>query len=341
MLTELIKKRIAESGAIGIDEFMSIVASYYYQNKSSIGREGDFITSPEISQMFGEIIGLFCANFWLESNCPVFNLVEIGPGKGTLMKDVLRVSAKVGGYFDVMQNVYMVETSNKLIEVQKDSLEYYNKCVWVDHVDKVQKGFNIIICNEFFDALPIKQFIRRGAEFREIRVGLVDHEFRFVESNEKFYFNVNCLEGDVLELSPASRQYALSIADKLREGGLALIVDYGYLKPIFKNTLQAVRNHTYRSILIDIGEADITAHVDFTSLRDVFLQLGYEANIVTQGEFLVEYGIEFRARQLIKAGAEPREIKASLERLISPAQMGDLFKVLCVKNKVKKNGSCN
>jgi NADH dehydrogenase [ubiquinone] 1 alpha subcomplex assembly factor 7 len=305
---------------IPIDEFMRSAIRKYYQNNESVGASGDFITSPEISQMFGEIVGVWCATQYQEINSD-FYLVEIGAGRGTMMKDILRATKRVPGFHDNLKGVIILENSTKLMEKQAQALHGYD-VTWVDDISSLPAGNLIIVANEFLDALPIKQFERVGNIFYELGVG----NARIAPVNLEYA----CPENGIIEVCPD----ALYIAEKLAERGnlSALFIDYGYYEPTYKSTLQAVKGHKYHDVFSDVGEADITAHVDFKAFRNIFSKHDIRTNYQTQREFLRNHGIELRANALIKNGANPATIIKALDRLTSPIQMGNLFKVLEVFN---------
>lgn len=295
-----------------VDEFMQLAISEYYANNNPFGVEGDFITAPEISQMFGEVIGAWIVFNWREKGGGSFNLVEIGGGRGTLMYDILTSTKVFKDFHEALNSLYMVESSQALGKLQKNKLKEFDPIVLKD-VSEIESQNNIIFCNEFFDALPIKQFHS------------LTKEERFVINDGGLRFNFG--EEYIIESSPASLNYANKIADKIK-GGFALIVDYGYIEPPMKSTMQAVKNHKYHDVLQDIGKADITALVDFKALKSLFEGMGFNANLSTQSEFLIRNGIMIRADLLIKSGANPQTIEQDLNRLISKSEMGELFKVL-------------
>lgn len=295
-----------------VDEFMKSAISHYYANQTPFGVKGDFITAPEISQMFGEVIGAWIVSKWQEKSLKRFNLVEVGGGQGTLMHDILRSTQVFKDFHTALNNVYMIESSPRLAKLQQAKLQEYNPII-ISDITKLRGENNIIFCNEFFDALPIKQFHLTTGEERKI----------INENGLKFTFG----EEDIIEKSPESLDCANKIAEKITKG-FAVIIDYGYTEPPKKSTLQAVKNHKFHNILQDVGEADITALVDFTALQNVFIKKGFKTQISTQNAFLINNGIMLRADKLIKSGADAHKIEQDLDRLISKKQMGELFKVL-------------
>lgn len=299
---------IGIDGFITVDQFFKIASEYYYKNCNPFGSAGDFITAPEISQLFGDVIGVWCASTWMKLGSQKFTLVEMGGGKGTLMSDILRATKNVKGFHTSLEKVVMIETSDSLALAQQEKLKAYDNVVWVKSIEEVQADNCIFICNELFDALPFKQYI--GSQERVIIIK--DNNLMFKDVNE----NV-----DVTEVS----EVAQKLCEEIKRISLAaLIIDYGYLEAPKISTLQAVKKHEYTDVFANIGEVDLTYNVDFSALLKCFK----EARVITQSSFLKEYGIELRAQKLVEQGYEAVKMKFELDRLISPTQMGELFKVL-------------
>lgn len=318
-----IKNLISFNGPIGVDQFMEVVISHYYKNNNPFGSKGDFITAPEISQMFGEIVGIWCANHWMNTGSNTFTLVEIGGGNGTLMSDLLRGTKHIPKFHQSITQIAMVEISPLLQAKQKSTINFSN-IAWYNDLNELDTENCIIICNEFFDALPIKQFIKEDDGFKEILVTLNNGKFEFIKSSRLFHNLTSASTGSIIETSSASLAYASVIKNKIGKNGKALIIDYGYVDPPYKSTLQALKHHKYHDVLSDLGTADITALVDFKALGEVFPN----SKITTQGEFFKTYGIEARAQSLIQNGANANEVNLALYRLTAAEQMGSLFKVL-------------
>lgn len=329
-LSDKITSLIYLHGAIPLDHYMALCISHYYNTRDPFGKGGDFITAPEISQMFGEIIGIWCINAWLNLGKPKFNLVEIGPGRGTLMEDLIRGVKHIKEFGENINKIYMLEASQALKRIQSQKLtKYAYNFSWVEHIDEVEKGLSIIINNEFFDALPIKQFIKTRTGFRELLVTIKDDKFLIVPLGKELDLNFECQEGSIIELSPLRDAYANKVATHIDNyGGAGLIIDYGYLDKPFKSTVQALKANSYSYIFDNIGEADITSLVDFGALQAIFEEKHLKSLYSTQGEFLRNYGIELRAEQLIENGADKFKIRSELDRLTAKDQMGELFKVL-------------
>ncbi len=330
-LQTLLRHLIEANGAIPLDEFMRLAVSHYYANRESIGGSGDFITAPEISQMFGEVLGAWCANEYLQFSQQDFCLVELGAGRGTMMNDILRATKVVPGFASHLRQIVILENSSHLRAKQAAKLEAYaNKITWIDSIQDLPKENLIVVANEFLDALPIKQFQKNEGVFYEVGIGLKGGEFYYTCLNPVEIPYPDCREGSVVEICLPAFDIAKNLVERDKYIS-ALFIDYGYFNPSFRSTLQAVKGHKYHDVLADIGEADLTAHVDFGSLAKFFALSGMEVHGSTQGEFLRVNGIELRADKLIATGA--KGVETDLNRLISNKQMGELFKVLEVRLK--------
>lgn len=337
-LGRLIAHRIALTGPIPIAEFMAEALGHprlgYYRSASPLGSEGDFTTAPEISQMFGELLGAWLAERWLAMGRPSpVRLVELGPGRGTLMADTLRASRGVPGFHAAL-DLHLVETSQPLRAAQRAALAMFTPS-WHERLDNVPAGPLLLVANEFFDALPVRQFHRTAEGWRERMVGLgPDGEFRLALAPGPTPFAAalpDAPAGAEAEISETGRALAGDIGARLRaHGGGALIVDYGYDRSAVGTSLQAVRGHRGSDILARPGETDLSAHVDFAALATASGVPSFGP--VSQGDFLRRLGIEARARVLKqRASAEQaRGIDAALARLIAPDQMGTLFRVLAL-----------
>ncbi|MBI4183363.1 MAG: SAM-dependent methyltransferase [Proteobacteria bacterium] len=337
-------RRIRRFGPLSVAEYMAVALhdpeQGYYATRDPLGAAGDFVTAPEVSQMFGELIGLWSAVVWqaMGSPDPVL-LVELGPGRGTLMADALRAAARAPGFRAAIR-VHLVEASARLKAAQATTLAGAGPR-WHASLAEVPEGPSILIANEFFDALPLRQFERAEAGWHERLVGL-DARARlgFVREARPFPGLPPGLADDrppgaVVEVSAAALALAAAIAGRTaRVGGAALILDYGAEPPAPGGTLQAVRRHRPVDVLDAPGEADITAHVDFAALARTAEAAGARAfGPLAQGTWLRRLGIETRAEALRGAasGAEQRAaIDSALRRLIAPEEMGTLFKALAV-----------
>ena len=330
-LLPILRDLIASEGPISVARYMDIALQHpqhgYYRRHDPLGMQGDFITAPEISQIFGELIGLWCAEAWRGMGKPQsFILLELGPGRGTLMQDALRATAKIAGFHQALK-LWLLESNETLRQAQRDKLAAHDP-VHVTDLAQVPPLPLIVVANEFFDALPIQQFMQTKEGWRERLVGLVGDGIGFAD--EALLPQEATVA--ITEISPLSlsfmRQIALHVA---QHGGAGLIVDYGYAAPLGSSTLQAVRRHERADLFADPGEADLTALVDFAALAATIARQGLQvAGPVGQGAFLQAMGIDLRAAQL-KHKATPQQAAAldsGVTRLTEAAQMGTLFKVL-------------
>ncbi|MEM1382114.1 MAG: SAM-dependent methyltransferase [Pseudomonadota bacterium] len=326
-LARLIADQIAKTGPISLAEYMALALGHpqhgYYCRRDPLGQAGDFTTAPEISQMFGEMIGLWLLSIWQSAGKPApFRLVELGPGRGTLMADALR-AARLDPGFAVAADLWLVETSPVLRAAQAERLP---QAAWADTVTEVPTGPMLLVANEFFDALPVHQFLRSPEGWREVCVGLEDgHLTRGLSAPLP-----GPEDGEWREESPLADRIAEEIARRIAtDGGAAMIVDYGYTtadRPPGP-TLQALRNKAPADPLDTPGSADLTWLIDFDHLADRLSPLA--AWRTTQGAFLASLGIGQRAAALARARpTEATTIADALERLTAPEHMGQLFKVL-------------
>ena len=322
-----------------LDRFMArAVAAYYAGERDPFGRGGDFITAPEISQAFGECLGLWAAVTWEAMGRPdPVLLVELGPGRGTLMADALRAAADVAAPFRAALRVHLVEASPRLRDAQRAKLGDAAAAAWHDDLAAVPPGPAIVLANEFFDALPIRQFVRRGAEWRERFVA----SGAFVEdtADDAPPLPDDAPEGAVQEVSEAGRALAAALGNRFaKQGGAALLLDYGPAAGGFGDSLQAVRGHGAADPLAEPGGADVTAHVDFAALAASARAAGAAVHgPLPQGLFLQRLGLMSRAAMLARAAqmaGKGRQqtglILSGAERLVAPERMGRLFKALCL-----------
>lgn len=332
---------IALSGPIGVDAFMA-QALYdpengYYIVRKPLGVAGDFTTSPEITQIFGELVGLWLGQSWLDLGSPTpFNLIELGPGQGTLMADILRVGAKVPGFLEAA-NVHLVESNAYLRGVQKAKLHGHNPH-WHDQLSDIAEGPSLIVGNEFLDCMPIRQFVHAPDGWREKQVGVNgDGRLAFGLGPKLPVPPRNSRPDDevgaVRELAPQLSSFVAGLHGRLTECiGRALLIDYNDAAGHPGDTLQALFRHTKVHPLDHVGEADLTAHVDFAALVRWAnaTQLPYDGPI-SQSAFLTFLGIEARAQSLIAANPTcANDVQAGVERLVSEAHMGALFSVICL-----------
>ncbi len=347
---ECLESRIAAliraSGPMTVAQFMALALGEpergYYNRKDPFGTKGDFTTAPEISQMFGEMIGAWLAASWQQMGEPKgVALVELGPGRGTLMRDALRASRRVTGFHNAI-SVHMVEMSPVLSAIQQKTLEKEALSIrWHQTIATLPESPLLVVANEFFDALPIHQMVKTPEGWREKMVAL-DEKGALVFALSSLPTLATGMippafgmrEGAVAELRPAAATIIEELTARIvNYGGMMLVTDYGTFEPEGRETLQAVKNHSYHNPLQDIGQADITAHVDFSALRSVAERAGATVyDHITQGEFLLGMGIETRAGMLSRnaTAEQKKDIASALSRLTSPQEMDNLFKCLCV-----------
>lgn len=311
-LEDRLRRRIADDGPIPVAEYMAEANAFYYAARDPFGAAGDFVTAPEISQMFGELAGIWLADLWHRAGQPAgAHYAELGPGRGTLAADALRAMGAAG----LAPDVHLVETSPILRRAQAERLPAAR---WHDDLGTLpDRGSLLVVANEFFDALPVRQFDAAG---RELLVALRDA--RFVR------------DGAVeTEASPASVGIVGTLSRRLlRQGGAALIVDYGHGRSGRGDTLQAVSRHDFADPFEAPGTRDLTAHVDFSALAEAGRAAGVRVSgPVAQGGWLDAMGLPLRAAALARAApARAEEIAAARDRLAAPAHMGRLFKAMAL-----------
>ncbi|MDC0131310.1 SAM-dependent methyltransferase [Alphaproteobacteria bacterium] len=337
-------EEIKASGPISLETFMTRAltdpAHGYYIHRQPFGRPstggGDFTTAPEISQMFGELIGAWCADLWHRMGQPErFCLAELGPGRGTLMADVLR-AASVLPEFSAAVQVHFVEISPALRKLQAERVP---EAIWHGELTSLPDLPMIVLANEFFDALPIQQFRKSNDGWHEIKVGQQQNALCFVDGPPMDTAQLpkqslpDVAPGDIIETCAASHAVVKALADKLQaKGGAALIMDYGYRQAAAGDSFQALHQHQFVEPLDAPGQADLTAHVNFQSLQESAIQSGLVSSPIThQGDFLSALGLDIRARSLMQAAPEKAgQIGSERDRLAAPDQMGHLFKVLAI-----------
>jgi SAM-dependent MidA family methyltransferase len=310
-LERALRERIWAEGPITVEAYMEACNAYYYATRDPLGAPGDFTTAPEISQMFGEMIGAALADCWKRAGAPADAIyAELGPGRGTLAADALRVLRAAG----FAGEVHLVETSPVLRDRQAEAIP---GATWHDSVDDLPARPLLLVANEFLDALPVRQHI--GAVERRVTIAAGGLAFD--------------RDGEIVETSPARDEAVAAVSICLAaRGGVALFIDYGHERSAAGDTLQAVRRHGYASVLADPGEQDLTAHVDFQSVANAACDAGAGVTpLVTQGEWLTRLGIEARAQSLARGNPDRAEdIQLALERLTDSAHMGELFKVMAI-----------
>ena len=340
-LSQQIDAQIRETGPMSIATYMGLALSHprhgYYTMGRPLGSAGDFITAPEISQMFGELVGFFIVNLWQQMGEPKsFTLLELGPGRGTLMQDALRAASRADGFENAL-HLQLFEQNALLKGEQEKRLGKYSP-YWASEIDAFGEDPIFVVANEFFDALPIKQFVRTDDGWHERLVGLRDGVRAFGLSPTPIPESAappevrGAYAGEVLELSAAAVDTMQRLSRKVAvQGGAILAIDYGYERTQTGETLQAVKSHAFADALEAPGEADISAHVNFGVLAEAAKATGLAvAPLAPQGEWLLRLGLGERAKALARANpSEAGNIARAVERLTSPDQMGTLFKVLC------------
>lgn len=343
-LNQILKRRIAERGPLSVSEYMETALYHpelgYYIKAKPIGAEGDFVTAPEISQMFGELIGLWCVQAWRDMGRPAqFRWIELGPGRGTLMQDALRAASQDPHFIEAAQ-ICLVEKNEYLKTRQATALHTFTGVEWYADLGEIPDAPSIVIANEFFDCLPIDQFVFKNQNWFERQIGLdASGELAFQTGDAPVaiaHRPGHAVEGDISESCPAAEALVKSlVARLLKSSGRALIIDYGYPGPAIGDTLQAIGRHKFADVLQTPGQVDITAHVDFTTLSNAAGQIGAAVDgPVEQGTFLTALGLDMRAETLKARATETQAsaITAATDRLAHPDQMGQLFKVLSLSS---------
>jgi NADH dehydrogenase [ubiquinone] 1 alpha subcomplex assembly factor 7 len=347
-LETLIREMILHDGPMSLDRYMTLALTHpkygAYTSRVPIGKDGDFVTAPEISQMFGELIGLWAVEVWRGLGSPVpVRLVELGPGRGTLMADAIR-AASIDPNFRVAIDLHLVETSEILRHQQALALAQSGVAPhWLRSFEDVPPGPMIVIANEFFDCLPVRHYVSHAGFWRERLIGL-DNEARLgfgLASEPEFGLGAAGEPGAILEIGVAATRIMRQIGSRIAaDGGSLLVVDYGYDGPSGGETLQALSRHRFVDPLDLPGEADLTAHVDFAALRRAARVAGVDVHgPVPQGEWLIRLGI-FERAAVLRRGADAsqaEDIDRALARLTGygsavrdPKSMSELFKVLAI-----------
>ncbi|WP_282065985.1 class I SAM-dependent methyltransferase [Commensalibacter papalotli (ex Botero et al. 2024)] len=321
---------------VRLDHFMAAANAAYYGRKNPFD---DFITAPEISQMFGELIAAW--EIAVIRSMPAYEqiaLVELGPGRGTLMADMLRVIRRVAPDIYQKCHVIFVETSQRLRQIQKEAIADHTELSvgWYNTIDETPNQPMIIVANEFLDALPIRQFVKIGSDQWVERY--VDQEqiiqIPIETLPEAPIFQRPVQNGDVVEVCEVGQDIVKNLAKRLcHDGGAALFIDYGYASSVWGDTMQAIANGEKTSPFVHPGEADLTAHIDFLALKEIVISTDAQAfGIQTQGEFLKQLGLIIRAKMLAAHASmeQQQQLSEAVYRLSDPSEMGDLFKVLAI-----------
>jgi NADH dehydrogenase [ubiquinone] 1 alpha subcomplex assembly factor 7 len=336
-LAAIVRAQIDRFGPMSLAEYMTLCLLHpkhgYYMQQNPFGTGGDFVTAPEISQMFGEVLGLCLARSWVDQGQPDrFVLAEPGPGRGTLMADILRATRQVPGFLEAAE-IWLIEASPALTQTQQETLNGFDMR-WTQKIEGLPEAPLFLIANEFFDALPVQQFQRSANGWQERLIGIEGDRLVWGLGAE---MPLNTLEdllsprkpGDIVETRPAASAFMQEIALRITtNGGVALIVDYGGWGS-FETTFQAVKAHGKTDPLAEPGQADLTAHVDFRALAAAAEPLA-RTGLTPQGVLLERLGITARAQTLAKdlQGSALENHIAAHRRLTHPDEMGNLFKAI-------------
>ena len=330
-LADSFRRLIATTGPISLAHYMAEANARYYAKADPLGAKGDFVTAPEISQMFGELIGLWLADMWIRAARPEpVHFVELGPGRGTLARDALRAMERHG----LEPQVHFIETSPTLSELQRAAVpraRFYH-----DLSNVPQDGPVLLVANEFLDALPVRQLLKTTEGWRELVVVPEGERFACVPGLRPMDAAVpghrrGLPEGTLIETSPAGAAVVGEVAARLAaQGGAALLIDYGHAEERTGSTFQAIRAHEKVDPFADPGEADLTAHVDFAALAQIAQARGaHWLGTVPQGRFLQSMGIAERTEALARSSPQHRRaLDTAAHRLTGPGEMGELFKVM-------------
>jgi len=350
----MIKKKIIdriqkEKKGISLQEFICICLydkDGYYKISNPLGKSGDFTTSPEISQLFGEIIGLYIYIVWEEKFRNKLNLIELGPGKGTMLTDILRITKSFPNFHNLL-NVHLVEKNNYLINKQKQNLKSnkfkYINFNWQDDFSNIDQKTSVIIANEFFDCLPIRQFKKNNNQWYEKVINfnkkknIFFYQYLLVNDEKISKRLMKHNEYDIVELSEYRENYFRKICQFIAKScGLIIVIDYGYYTLLNNFTLQSVFNHQYSNLFDNLGKQDITSFVDFK----IFINIAKECNLnvdtfCSQKEFLLANGVLERKNKIIKNSTDDQKkiIQEEYNRLIDNKQMGSIFKFLILSSK--------
>ena len=354
---KIIKKIKSNKGFITLDNFIKISMydskNGYYIKENPIGKSADFITAPEISQLFGELIGLYIYDHWRNYINKKFTLIELGPGKGTLISDLINISSNFQNYLSKI-NLILLEKNLKLIEYQKNILRQQSQNLsslkWLRHLNKIPKQETVIIANEFFDCFPTKQFFKIKNNHYENIVKYDSYKNNFFIDNKKIYkssriikeineiYSSNNFEdGKIIEISPTCKNYIKKISDiLLKNNGLLILIDYGNINPTGLSTIQSIKNHKKSNLLNDPGKQDLSFMLSFSLLKKMFQNNNLKVyGPFTQKDFLISLGINKRKDNILKnrSASDKRIFELGMNRLIDKNQMGELFKVLIVSSR--------
>ncbi|MDR3424447.1 MAG: SAM-dependent methyltransferase [Alphaproteobacteria bacterium] len=342
-LVPILKDIIRRQGPLTLERYMEITLQHprygYYRKGNPIGAHGDFHTAPEISPLFGEMIGVWCLNAWEKMGKPEsFTLLELGPGRGTLLNDLLRATSSAPDFHKAL-NIRLIESNATLRALQQEILAKFSP-VHIENLAQLNAEPILVIANEFFDNIPARLFLNAPSGWMERRVDCKNGSLFFVDEkitdpSTKKFLNDNLKEAKpwgAYEISNQSRQIIEKIsAHIVRHGGTALVIDYGHAAPSGQPTFAAWSQHIYTNLLTSPGQTDITVGVDFSALRRAAETQGARVtDLKGQGDFLLELGIKTQAYKREASPPEKNKIVAALDKLTSPAEMGELWKVMII-----------
>ncbi len=339
-IIEILKKNIRASGSISLKEYMSIVLYHpttgYYSKKNIIGKSGDFITAPEISQVFGELIAIWLIYNKKKFFKKFFNYIELGPGKGTLCKDIFRTVKKLDNdLYKKIKEIYFFEKSHTLKRIQYKNINP----VFISTLDEVETSPMFVIANEFFDAIPVNQYIKKNNVWYEKRVCITNNKFTFTNSerikNLNIPFPTNASNNCIFEYSEYSHYLILDICNRIRKfGGVFVIIDYAKNNNDYSSTLMSIFRHKYVTPFSFPGETDLSIKPDYNFYKKIAKKQGCKVlGPFSQGYFLKKLGIEERIKSLIKKNTSQKyDLNLQKERLINKNYMGESFKVMIIMN---------
>ena len=340
------KKPLNNKKNFRLDKFIELALyerNGYYLSKKPIGKKFDFVTSPEISQMFGEIIGVYLLYHWREKINSKFNLIELGPGNGTLFKDIERAAKILPNFFE-NADINLIEINKELRKIQEKNLDYFtlSKIRWSKTINFRSKLPSIIYSNEFFDCFPVRQFLNNNNHWFERYVKFDEKESKYYSINKRVNskkildYLSKYKKQKIYEVSYSRNKYFEQICKYLKKNrGICILIDYGYNEKIINFTLQSIYNHKKTSIFENIGQQDISSHVNFNELIEIAKQNKLQINeFVSQRDFLIKYGILERKKKLLTKNSNLKKniLDEEVDRLINIDRMGSLFKCLVVSN---------
>ncbi len=339
--------KISNNKHISFDKFVDIALYHkktgYYMKKNPFGKDGDFITAPNISILFSEMLAIWCIAFWEHLGFPKrINIIELGAGNGEMMYQMIKVFERFNKFRE-SSNYFILEKSQFLKKIQKKKLNFH-KITWLNSINKLKNGPNIFLANEFFDSLPVKQFIKKNNKWYEKSIKKNNiNKFEFVNvitniKNLEKKIKINLSKNQkIIEFSPLTYDYLNIISEKINtfQGGL-LIVDYGYSKKKMRDSLQSIYKHNFNNVLDNFSKSDITYNLNFFLLKKIVKKLNLKvAGLTSQRNFLTKLGILDRAEILAKnlQFSKKADIYYRIKRLIDKNFMGELFKVMFVTGK--------